>query len=852
MIRGSIILAFALACIAASGLSGAYGQEASHAGRKGTLTAVIPTDSPPTYFKDKDGKPAGFAVEVMDSLARGTGYAVRYEFKKDWQEIVEAVRSGAADVAPGMGVTEERTKVLAFTQPMDAFPVSLFVRAGSGIIDLREGLRVGVVKGSAAFEKITRQYHGVPVMTYDSFQNGLLDLLSGQIDAFCCPAPTLQALAKNAGLEDRITVVGAPVLEMKRSMAVRKSDRRLHAELDAAVESFVRTPEYRRIYHKWYGASTSYWTVRRIVVLSASLLLAVVIAMAVWRYYSVLRLNRELAVAEANFRTLFHKSADPIFLVRPDGSIFDVNEKACERYGYSRDELARMNVSQIDSPATSTSAPERTARVVRDGQVVFEAEHVTKNGTLLFVEANASSIMLNGMSVLISTCRDITDRKKAQAALADEKERLAVTLRSIGDGVVVTDIAGMVTLINRVAEQLTGWSQEEAQGKPLADVFHIINEITRERCENPVDKVLKTGGIVGLANNTALVRRDGTEIIIADSAAPIRDSRSEAIGVVLVFRDVTAQYRMEREIQKIQKLESLGILAGGLAHDFNNLLTAILGNVSLVKTQLGPEHRSFPRLTDAEKATRRATDLTQQLLTFARGGAPIRRPACMALIARETCGFALSGSSATCTYTVPASLWSVEVDKGQMSQVFNNLILNSVQAMPQGGVVHIAFENVSLQEHQVGTLKPGDYVRVSVRDEGVGIPDEVINRIFEPYFTTKAGGTGLGLATVLSIIHRHEGHISVRTKPGAGSEFVLYVPAVLTPLTGEGAATDGPRAGREGYSSWMTKNSFKTSWQACWPTSGTRCPLPGTAAKPSSHTCSPTKRTGLIAWSSWT
>ncbi len=482
--------------------------------------------------------------------------------------------------------------------------------------------------------------------------------------------------------------------------------------------------------------------------------------------------------SEANFRTLFNKSADAVFLIRPDGSIADVNDMVCKRYKYSREELLGMNIGQIDSPAARSSAPERTAKILEQGLVDFEVEHTAKDGTLIPVEVNASAIVLNGEPMVLGACRDISERKKAEAAIADEKERLAVTLRSIGDGVIVTDIDGNLTLINKVGEHLTGWSNQEAKGKPLMEVFNIVNETTREQCANPVEQVLKTRKMAGLARNTVLIKKDGTEIIIADSAAPITDTHSRIVGIVLVFRDITAQYRMEQEMQKMQKLETLGLLAGGLAHDFNNILTSIIGNVSLVKMRISEDHESFNRLTDAEKAARRATDLTQQLLTFAKGGAPVKKPASIAEIARETCQFAMSGSSAKCLYSIPDSLWSTEVDKGQMSQVFNNLIINSIHAMPHGGTIHIGFENTAIQEHNTLSLKQGDYVKITLSDQGTGIPENILNKIFDPYFTTKSRGTGLGLASVLSIINRHDGQIFVDSKIGVGTTIAVYLPAI--------------------------------------------------------------------------
>ncbi|MBF0500356.1 MAG: DUF3365 domain-containing protein [Candidatus Riflebacteria bacterium] len=391
---------------------------------------------------------------------------------------------------------------------------------------------------------------------------------------------------------------------------------------------------------------------------------------------------------------------------------------------------------------------------------------------------------------------EIKEREKAEEAIACEKERLAVTLRSIGDGVITTDISGHITSINKVAEEITGWSDKEANGRQLAEVFNIINENTREACENPVSKVINTGLIVGLANHTALIRKDGTEIILADSAAPIRDSKSVTIGVVLVFRDITAQYRMEQEMQRMQKLESLGLLAGGLAHDFNNLLTSIMGNVSLSKMLIGAENKAYSRLSEAEHAAQRAADLTHQLLTFSKGGAPIKRIASIPDIVREGVNFALSGSNVKCIYSIPTHLWSVEVDKGQMNQVFSNLALNAVQAMPDGGTVRIYFQNTSIAEEEIAKLRGGHYVRITFTDEGIGIPDENIGKIFDPYFTTKKTGNGLGLATVFSILKRHEGSISVKSVTGVGTTFTIHIPALFDTVNPEHDASGGIKQGR--------------------------------------------------------
>ncbi len=386
--------------------------------------------------------------------------------------------------------------------------------------------------------------------------------------------------------------------------------------------------------------------------------------------------------------------------------------------------------------------------------------------------------------------------KEREERLAEEKERLAVTLRSIGDAVIVTDIEGTITLINRIAEQHTGWTAYEAVGKQLSMVFNIINEKTREHCGNPVEKVIQTGLITGLANHTALIRKDGTEVIIEDSAAPIRDKKSVTIGVVLVFRDVTEKRRMEEELLKVEKLQSIGLLAGGIAHDFNNVLTSIIGNISMAKMYMETGNKAYERLVGAETASRRAADLTYQLLTFSKGGAPVRKSASIVDTIKESARFILSGANVASEFMISEDIWNVDVDAGQMSQVFNNLIINAVQAMPDGGKIVFTVSNSALSRHEIPTLKEGTYVNISVKDTGTGIPEEYLSRIFDPYFTTKQRGSGLGLASVYSIIKRHDGYITVESKPTRGATFHIYLPASRSRSVSKTSKVDTIAAGQ--------------------------------------------------------
>ncbi|MEA3187636.1 MAG: hypothetical protein QOD99_1466, partial [Chthoniobacter sp.] len=390
------------------------------------------------------------------------------------------------------------------------------------------------------------------------------------------------------------------------------------------------------------------------------------------------------------------------------------------------------------------------------------------------------------------------ERKRFEEDLNAEKERLAVTLRSIGDGFIATDVEGKVVLINNIAERLTGCKQEKSIGLPLVEVFPIYNERTRKPAHSTVERIIETGSVVGSAAHALIISREGIERLIEISASPIRDKINRKLGVVLVFRDITEKEHLEAERRKAEKLESLGVAAGGIAHDFNNLLTAIIGNLSLSLVGIQAGEELHDRLSTAKKASLRAQELAQQLLTFAKGGAPIKKTASVGQLINDTVSFSLRGSNIRGDFALPDNLWPVEIDAGQISQVVNNLTINAEQAMPAGGTLRVRCENFALIEESaaLAPLRPGKYVKLTISDEGIGIPEEYLKKIFDPYFTTKPKGSGLGLATSYSIVKNHEGLITVESKVGAGSTFSVYLPATDKEIPFDRAKKAEPAQGK--------------------------------------------------------
>jgi PAS domain S-box-containing protein len=462
-----------------------------------------------------------------------------------------------------------------------------------------------------------------------------------------------------------------------------------------------------------------------------------------------------------------------------DGLFTYANEAFAQMHGYTVEELIGRHYNIVYPESDTEAHAERIRQTIETGSLqAVEIPHLRKDGTIFPALMNMTLLRdATGQPLLgAASTIDITELREATDALTTEKERLSVTLRSIGDGVIATDVAGRVTLLNRAAEQLTGWSQAEAAGHLVGEVFRALDANTRQPLPDLVQQVLGNCETNELRENTLLVTREGVERTVADSAAPIFDHHSDMIGVVLVFRDVTEQQRLQEEVYRAHKLESLGILAGGIAHDFNNLLTVLVGQIDLAKRRSDTRSEVHEDLVGAEKAALRARHLTQQLLTFSTGGAPVRRTLALPLVIQEVANFALSGSAVEADYQLPDDLWAVEADEGQMSQVINNLVINALQVMPVHGTLHLAAANVSEEEKGGLPLGSGRYVRVTVRDEGPGISPDILGRIFDPYFTTKPQGNGLGLTIAYSIVSKHGGFIRA-TSDAEGASFDFYLPA---------------------------------------------------------------------------
>jgi len=487
--------------------------------------------------------------------------------------------------------------------------------------------------------------------------------------------------------------------------------------------------------------------------------------------------EKALTESEVKWRTLYGSLPGGSFVVSRDYIIQDVNDLVCKITGYRREELVGEKCEIICS-----KGPHKCPIFDMGKEFLTNDETVVKarNGCRVPVLKSMRRLPVTDRELIIENFHDITVLKEAERALASEKELLAVTLRSIGDGVIATDIEKKITLINNVAEFLTGWTRDEAEGKPLSDIFRVMREKSREECKDSLDKAIKSRETVEFGEYKILISKNGRERIIADTVSPIRDKDNNIMGFILVFRDMTEKRTLELECMKAQHLESLGILAGGIAHDFNNLLTSILANISLARQFMKHRDKSCKRLLEAEKACYRAKSLTKQLLTFSRGGTPVKKTVSIENILKDTTAFALRGSNVKnvkSEFFVARELWPVEIDEGQFCQSINNMVINAYQAMPEGGILKVSACNVEITPEDNLPLSENKYIKITLEDRGIGIAEKDIPKIFDPYFTTKEKASGLGLATVYSIIKQHGGYIRVSSVLNRGTVFSIYLPA---------------------------------------------------------------------------
>ncbi len=420
--------------------------------------------------------------------------------------------------------------------------------------------------------------------------------------------------------------------------------------------------------------------------------------------------------------------------------------------------------------------------LVREGEV-YPLQKLEESHRLLEEQVAERTRQLSEVNATLQQVnerltQEIAEHKKSEEALQESEAHFRLLAENISDVVWKLDQDYRFTYISPSDERLRGYRADEVLGQHIFEIFDedgiaTVKKFAYQRQQAELQGI-KNGSIMFEALHRC---KDGNWIWAEINAIPERDADGTVIGYYGITREITERKQAESELRKMEKLESLGVLAGGIAHDFNNVLTGLYGNIALAKLKLANDHPGFRFLEAAEQSMLRTTLLTNRLLTFAKGGDPLKENLSLGSLIEEVVNLSLSGSNVKPVITSATNLWQVRVDQRQIEQVFANLTANAREAMPGGGLLTIAMKNAELADKTEHGLIGGEYLQITVTDEGTGIEHKLLDKIFDPYFTTKEMGSGLGLATAYSIIDKHGGHISVTSRLGKGTTFTIYLPA---------------------------------------------------------------------------
>jgi PAS domain S-box-containing protein len=494
---------------------------------------------------------------------------------------------------------------------------------------------------------------------------------------------------------------------------------------------------------------------------------------------------------EEQLRCLVKTVSEGIAILDKTGKIIFVNPTLENILGIDRDEIIGSNY--IDPRWQIKSCGDREPDdydfifdyIIRTGKSVTGKEHVWKiaggKRVILSISAAPYRDQSGDIAGVVAAMTDVTEHNEVRIEARDIKQVYDRLTRYADEAIFrIETESGRMIYVNEAAEKILGYSLDDYLSDPDLYTRSIIPEYVPswlkaiEEMERGKDAVRNL--VLGI------IAKDSRTVMMEFTAIAARNENGKIAYFEALGRDITVHQFLEQELAKAQKLEAIGLLAGGIAHDFNNILTAILGSLSLAKMETTPSCKLYERLALAEEHCLKAKALTRRLLTYSRGGSPLRKTASLAEVIREAANFALSGKNVKSKFVLDEGLWPAQIDEGQMHQVVHYLVTNAAEAMPDGGTIEIGAQNFILGAGQAPPLRAGNYVKWYVKDHGVGIPKEHMKKLFDPYFTTKQIGSikgmGLGLAICYSVIKNHEGLISVESEPGIGTTFTIYIPAL--------------------------------------------------------------------------
>jgi len=485
-------------------------------------------------------------------------------------------------------------------------------------------------------------------------------------------------------------------------------------------------------------------------------------------------LEEQLRQSENRFSTIFKHNPAAIALSRLSNSeMLEVNQAWLNLTEYSITEVIGRPIHNLNLWVDPAHREKIVENIKQNGIAQDEIRGISKSGALFEVLMSAEIIELNGESFLLTMAQDITQRKQAEKALIESELQFKYTFEQAAVGICHAEPSGKLVKVNKRFCEIIGFPHDEILSYKWQEITH-PDDLKRDL--DHVNRLINND-IQTYSIEKRFIRKDKAIVWTNLTVSLVRNNDDHPKYFICVIEDIGYRKKMEEQLLQSQKMEAISTLAGGIAHDFNNMLGVITGNISYIFSLVDKNSELYEILLDIQESSKQAQNLTLQLLTFSKGGAPIKKVSNINKLINESAFFSTRGSKTNCHFELSNELWLSDVDEGQINQVIGNLVINANQAMPDGGTITIRTENSIIETDSFTPLSAGQYIKIIVEDQGMGIPKKHLPNIFEPYYSTKQQGSGLGLATAYSIIKRHGGHITVYSELNKGTVFNIYLPA---------------------------------------------------------------------------
>jgi len=758
------------------------------------ITAAIPTSFPPYYQLDAEGRPTGFAIDVMNAIAERTGLQVEYRLMESWQEVFDAARAGEVDLIPNVGVSKQREKFLDFTLPVETFHISVFVRSDK--VDARTDLsqypniRVGAVKTNIG-AKVVSKIDNVVMVPFDSFEQSLFALLSGQIDALAYPESVGWKLATQARQERAIKVMGEPLAEIKRVMGVRKGSPALVSSLNSAIESIVKSEQYRSIFNKWFAEPPPFWTISLLLWIFAGVLVAVVATIAIWRHYSLIAMNRhldlsiaertrELSASEMRHRTLVENMADGLVTINRVGIIQGFNHEAENMFGYTSDEVLGKNVKllmpamQADKHDGFLSNYHDTGKRNVIGVMRGGVEAVNKEGTIFPVEISITELTFEDGDVFIGIIRDVSERHKFEEQLKSSRRMLEDVIDAIPVRVFWKDMdlnyLGGNTLFAKDAglndkTSLLGKNDFQLVWQEQAGLYR------KDDCE-----VIKSGE-PKLLFEELQTSPDGEQVWLEMSKIPLRDTQSKIIGVLGTYQDITLRKQAEQELltakieaERANKAKSEFL--SSMSHELRTPMNSILGFAQLLELDQDSltedQQEAVQRILQGGQHLLKLINEVLDLAKIESGKVEVSIEDVQLQDVINECSVLIKSIAEKSQINVnygDANGYTVQADRMRIKQVLINYLSNAIKYNRPHGNVEVSYQPIADKR-----------LRVCVSDTGLGLNAEQQAHMFEAFeravpVGSTIEGTGIGLAICKELVELMGGSVGMSSEVEQGSTF---------------------------------------------------------------------------------